>query len=136
LNLRPSGYEAEAQAEARKVARKLSKMADALVGHAQSLDDANAIRVEASKAIRDQLKEMRSLAEGLGVFVPSDEQFTSLGSLAERTSHQLTPFGREFGEFVAPNQRRDHMSYVASWCNAIKKSVGALLGDRQKEDAA
>jgi hypothetical protein len=52
------------------------------VGLARSLDDANVIRVEASLAIRKNLNEMRTLAEGLGVSVPSDEQFTALGARA------------------------------------------------------
>jgi chromosome segregation ATPase len=128
--------QAEAQAEARKVARKLAKMADELVGHAQSLDDANLVRIEASKAIRDQLNEMRELAHELGVFVPSHEQFIAMGSRADLTAHMSTPWAREFGEHVAPNQRRNHMSYVASWCDAIRKSANAVLGDGKKTEAA
>ena len=127
--------QAEAQAEARRVAKRLLKLADGLVQHAQSLDDANAVRIEASKAIGEKLNEMRELAHGLGIFAPSHEQFLSLGSRADLTAHQATPFAREFGEHLAPNQRRSHMSYAASWCDAIKKSANAILGQKETEAA-
>jgi hypothetical protein len=87
--------EAESQALAGEAARELLKKADALLVHAQSLDDANMVRVEASRAITEELNQMRELARGLGVFVPSHEQFLSLGSRAEMTATMLTPFARE-----------------------------------------
>jgi hypothetical protein len=72
--------QAEAQAQARKLARELLKRADAIVEHACVLDNANRIRIEASHAISDELTEMRSLAHGIAAFVPSHEQFTALGT--------------------------------------------------------
>jgi hypothetical protein len=125
--------QAEAQAEARKVARRLLKMADALMSHAQSLDDANAIRVEASNAIHEELTRMRELAHGLGVFVPSHEQFISLASRADMTTTMQTPYAREAGEHLPPGERRDHMSYAAQWRDAIVKGANAILGEQPKE---
>src|SRR5262249_48875493 len=51
--------------QARKVARELLKRANAIVKHAQTLDDANRIRVEALHAVAGELTEMRSLAQGI-----------------------------------------------------------------------
>src|SRR5262249_3766345 len=48
---------AESQTQARKVARELLKRARVIVEHARTLDDANTIRVEASRAIADELTE-------------------------------------------------------------------------------
>jgi hypothetical protein len=121
--------QAEAQAQARKVAKELLTRADAIVALAQSLDDANRVRIDASRAIADTLTEMRSLAHGLGVFVPSHDQFTALGSRAEHTAGMQTPFAREIAEHLPPNYRRDHMSYVAGWRDAIVKSASALVGE-------
>jgi hypothetical protein len=125
---------AEAHAESREVARELIKRAAALVVQAQSLDDANSIRVEASNAIRDELMEMRALAHGLGVFVPSDEQFLALGMRADMTAGMKTPFAREVAEHLPPNQRRDHMSYVSQWRATIAKGCAALLGETEQDN--
>jgi hypothetical protein len=126
---------AEAQVQARETARKLLKMADAVVGYAQSLDDANAIRVEASRALADELMQMRSLAQELGMFVPSHEQLFAMGSRADQTATMQTPWAREIGEHLPPNQRRDHMSYAQSWHVAITKAVAALVGEDKQEAA-
>ena len=127
---------AEAQVQARETARKLLKMADAVVGYAQSLDDANAIRVEASRALADELMQMRSLAQGLGMFVPSHEQLFAMGSRADQTATMQTPWAREVGEHLPPNQRRNHMSYAASWRDAIAKAAAALLDEDKQTEAA
>jgi hypothetical protein len=127
---------AEARKHAGKTAKQLLKMADAIVQHAQSLDDANAIRIEASRAIADGLTEMRSLARGLGVFVPSHEQLFAMASRADQTALMQTPWAREVGEHLPPNQRRDHMSYARSWHVAITKSVAELVGEAKQTEAA
>ena len=88
--------------QARETARELLKRADAIVQLATSLDDANSVRVEASRALRDELTQIRELARGLGVFVPSDEQLFALGSRADQTSTMLTPWAREMGEHLPP----------------------------------
>jgi hypothetical protein len=126
----------EQQAQAREVAAELLKRAALLVQHAQSLDDANAVRVEASCAIAETLTQMRSLADGLGVRVPSHEQYLALGSRADLTATMQTPFAREIGEHLPPNQRRTHVSYLAQWSDQIAKACAAVLGEPQKEKAA
>jgi len=126
---------AEAKKRASKAAKQLLTMADAIVQHAQSLDDANAIRVEASRAIADKLTEMRSLAHGIGLFVPSHEQLFAMASRADQTATMQTPWAREVGEHLPPNQRRNHMSYAQSWHVAITKSVAALVGEDKQEAA-
>jgi hypothetical protein len=132
--------QAESQAQARKIAKEILNRADRLVALAQTVDDANRVRVEALRGIVDELTEMRSLAAGAGVFVPSHDQFTALGSRAEHTAGMQTPFAREIAEHLAPNHRRDHMSYVAGWRDAIAKSAAALVGEdkpkQQAEEAA
>ena len=126
---------AEARKHAGKTAKQLLKMANAIVQHAQSLDDANSVRVEASRAIADGLTEMRSLAQGLGVFVPSHDQFLALGSRADHTAGMQTPFAREVAEHLPPRERRTHSSYAVSWCAAITKAVAALVGEDKQEAA-
>jgi len=127
---------AEAKKNASKAAKQLLTMADAIVQHAQSLDDANAIRVEASRALADELMQMRSLAQGLGMFVPSHEQLFAMGSRADQTATMQTPWAREVGEHLPPNQRRNHMSYAASWRDAIAKAAAALLDEDKQTEAA
>ena len=128
--------QAEAQTQARKVARELLKRARVIVEHARTLDDANAIRVEASRAIADELTEMRSLAHGIGLFVPSHEQLFAMASRADQTATMQTPWAREVGEHLPPNQRRDHMSYAQSWHVAITKAAAALLDEDKQTEAA
>jgi hypothetical protein len=128
--------QASRQAQAREIARELLKRATRLVQLGQTLDDANVVRGEASRAIADELTEMRSLAHGLGVFVPSHEQFLSLGSRADMTATMQTPFAREVGEHLAPRDRRTHMSYVQPWRDAIVKGAAAVMGEGKQEKAA
>jgi hypothetical protein len=125
----------EAQTQARKAARELLKRANAIVKYAQTLDDANAIKVEASRAIADELTEMRALAHGAGLYAPTHEQFLALGSRADQTAHMATPFAREFGEHLAPSQRRTHSSYAAPWRDAIAKAAATILGEDKQEAA-
>jgi hypothetical protein len=131
---------AETQAQARNVAKEILKRADRLVALAQTVDDANRVRVAGLRAIADELTEMRSLAHGISVFVPSHDQLTALGSRAEHTAGMQTPFAREIAEHLPPNHRRDHMSYVAGWRDTIAKSAAALVGEdkpkQQAEEAA
>jgi hypothetical protein len=126
----------EQQAQAREVAAELLKRAARLVRHGQSLDDANAIRVEASRAIAEELTRMRSLAHGIGVHVPSHEQFLAMGSRADLTATMLTPFAREVGEHLPPNERRSHTSYVMPWSDAITKAARAIMGEGKSRKAA
>jgi len=125
----------ESQTQARKVARELLKRARVIVEHARTLDDANTIRVEASRAIADELTEMRSLAHGIGLFVPSHDQFLALGSRADHTAGMQTPFAREVAEHLPPRERRTHSSYAVSWHAAITKAVAALVGEDKQEAA-
>jgi len=125
----------ESQTQARKVARELLKRARVIVEHARTLDDANTIRVEASRAIADELTEMRSLAHGIGLFVPSHDQFLALGSRADHTAGMQTPFAREVAEHLPPRERRTHSSYAVSWRDAITKAVAALVGEDKQEAA-
>jgi flagellar biosynthesis/type III secretory pathway chaperone len=74
---------AEQQAQAREVAKELLARADAVAVHAAELDSANMARIAAARAISEELQKMRALAHGLGVFVPSEQQFLSLGERAE-----------------------------------------------------
>jgi DNA repair exonuclease SbcCD ATPase subunit len=126
--------QAEAQAQGRGVARELLKRAARLVELAQSLDDAAAIRVECSRVISEELQTMRQIAHGLGVFVPSEQQFLSLGERAERTTLMETPFHR-IAERLGPTERRTHMSYAVPWSEAIAKGCAALLGEEETEAA-
>ena len=119
---------AEAAEAERVAATELVKRADRLVALAQTVDDANRVRVEGLRNIADELTEMRSLAAGAGVFVPSHDQFAALGSRAERTAEMLTPFSRELVEYLEPNARRDHISYISQWRDAIVKSAAAFVG--------
>ena len=123
------------QTQARKVARELLKRARVIVEHARTLDDANTIRVEASRAIADELTEMRSLAHGIGLFVPSHDQFLALGSRADHTAGMQTPFAREVAEHLPPRERRTHSSYAVSWHVAITKAAAAILGEDKQEAA-
>jgi hypothetical protein len=127
---------AESKAQAKEVAAELLKRAARLVQHGQSLDDANVIRVEASRAISEELTQMRSLARGLGVHVPSHEQFLSLGSRADLTATMQVPWARDVGEHLPPNERRTHTSYVIPWSDAITKAARAVLGEGKHEKAA
>jgi hypothetical protein len=119
----------EQREQAREVAGELLKRAARLVQHGQSLDDANAVRVEASRAIAEELTRMRSLAHGLHIHVPSHEQFLAMGSRADLTATMLTPFAREVGEHLPPNERRTHTSYVQPWSDAIVKAARAVMGE-------
>jgi hypothetical protein len=120
---------AETQAQAREVVREILKRTDTLVSLAQSLDDANTLRVEASRAIADELMEMRSLAHGVGLHVPSHDQYLAMGARADQTAGMQTPFARDVAEHLPPNQRRTHMSYATQWRDAITKSAAALVGE-------
>ena len=124
------------ETQSRQKSWRASCSADALVQYAQSLDDANTIRVEMSRAIADGLLEMRSLAQEAGLHVPSHDQFLALGSRAEHTAGMLTLFAREIAEHLAPNQRRTHMSYIAQWRDAIAKAAAALAGEGKEQEAA
>ena len=127
----------EASAQGRGVARELLKRSARLVELAQTLDDANRIRVDASCALADELEQARSLAHGVGLYVPSHQQLLAMGSRAERTSMALMPWAREVGEAIAPNERRNHVSYVQHWRDAIAKGCAALMGDaNHKQEAA
>src|SRR5262249_13424756 len=90
--------QAESQTQARKAAREILRRANAIVKYAQTLDDANAVKVEASRAIADELTQMRALAHRAGLYVPSHEQFLALGSRADQPAHMATPFPRAFCE--------------------------------------
>jgi hypothetical protein len=125
----------EEQAQAREVAKELLARAARLVQLGQTLDDANAVRVEASRAIADELTEMRSIAQGLGVHVPSHEQFLALGSRADMTATMQTPFARVIGEHLAPRERRTHQSYAQPWRDQIVKAAAAVMGDTKQEAA-
>jgi hypothetical protein len=125
----------EAKAQAKEVAAELLKRATRLVQHGQSLDDANAIRVEASRAISEELQQMRSLAHGLGVHVPSHEQFLAMGSRADLTATMHVPWARDVGEHLPPNERRTHTSYVMPWSDAITKAARAIMGEGKREAA-
>jgi hypothetical protein len=127
---------AESKAAAREVAAELLKRAARLVQHAQSLDDANTIRVELSCAVREELTQMRTLAHGIGVHIPSHEQYLAMGSRAEQTATMQTPFAREVGEHLPPNERRTHTSYVMPWSDAITKAARAVLGEGKSREAA
>jgi hypothetical protein len=127
---------AEAQAAAREVAGELLKRATRLVQHGQSLDDANTIRVELSCAIREELQQMREIARGINIHVPSHEQFLAMGSRAELTATMQTPFAREIGEHLPPNERRTHTSYVMPWSDAITKAARAIMGEGKSREAA
>jgi hypothetical protein len=126
--------QAEAQAQGRGVARELLKRAAHLVELAQTLDDANRIRGEVSCAIAEELTQMRQIAHGLGVFVPTEQQFLSLGERAERTTLMEMPFHR-IAERLSPNEKRNHSSYAQPWRDQIVKGCAALLGDKQEEAA-
>jgi GNAT superfamily N-acetyltransferase len=126
--------QAEAQAQGRGVARELLKRAASLTALAQTLDDANAVRTEASRAIAEELQTMRQIAHGLGVFVPTEQQFLSLGERAERTTLMEMPFHR-IAERLSPNEKRNHSSYAQPWRDQIVKGCAALLGDKQEEAA-
>jgi hypothetical protein len=65
------------------------------------------------------------------VFVPSEQQFLSLGERAERTTLMEMPFHR-IAERLGPTERRTHMSYAQPWRDAIAKGCAALLGDKQE----
>src|SRR5262249_55941476 len=97
---------AEARKHAGRSARELLKRADGLVQLAQSLDDANTVRVESSNALAEQLTQICALGANLGVFVPSHEQLFSLGSRADTTATMRTPWAREVGDHLPSNQRR------------------------------
>jgi hypothetical protein len=126
----------EQQERAKEVARELLKRAARLVQHGQSLDDANAIRVEASRAISEELQQMRSLAQGLGgVHVPSHEQLLAMGSRADLTATMQMPWAREVGEHLPPNQRRSHLSYVQPWSAAVVNAARAIMGEGKREAA-
>jgi flagellar biosynthesis/type III secretory pathway chaperone len=122
---------AEQQAQAREVAKELLARADAVAVHAAELDSANMTRIAAARAISEELQKMRALAHGLGVFVPSEQQFLSLGERAERTVLMATPWSR-VAERIAPGERRTHSSYAQPWRDQIVKAAGALLGDKQE----
>jgi hypothetical protein len=79
---------------------------------------------------------MRELAHGLGVFVPSSEQFLSLGSRAEMTATMGTPFAREIGEHLQPRERRSHLSYAGPWRDAVAKGCAVILDEQKTEVAA
>jgi hypothetical protein len=128
--------QAEAQAQAREIAKELAARADAIVEHAKALDQANAIRVDQSHAIAEQLELLRALGQRIGVHVPSHQQLLAMGSRAERTSLALTPWAREIGEAIAPNERRNHSSYVTAWRDAIVNAAAAVMGDSKQEKAA
>jgi hypothetical protein len=78
---------------------------------------------------------MRSLAHGIGLFVPSHDQFLALGSRADHTAGMQTPFAREVAEHLPPRERRTHSSYAVSWHAAITKAVAALVGEDKQEAA-
>jgi hypothetical protein len=124
------------QAQAKEVAAELLKRAARLVQHGQSLDDANAIRVEASRAIADELTQMRSLALGLGVPVASHEQLLAMGSRADQTATMQTPWARDVGEHLPPNQRRSHLSYLQPWTAAVVNAARAIMGEGKSREAA
>jgi hypothetical protein len=126
----------ERQAQAREVARELLKRAGALVQYAQTLDDANSIRVEASRALAEELELLRALGQRIGVHAPSHQQLLAMGSRAERTAMVLTPWAREVGEAIAPQEKRTHQSYAEPWRDAIVKAAGALMGEGKREEAA
>jgi hypothetical protein len=127
---------AESKAAAREVAAELLKRAARLVQHAQSLDDANTIRVELSCAVREELTQMRTLAHGIGVHIPSHEQYLAMGSRAEQTAGMRTPFAREISEHLPPHERRTHASYVVPWSDAITKAARAIMGEGKSREAA
>jgi hypothetical protein len=77
---------------------------------------------------------MRQIAHGLGVFVPSEQQFLSLGERAERTTLMDMPFHR-IAERLGPTEKRNHSSYAQPWRDQIVKGCAALLGDKQEEAA-
>jgi hypothetical protein len=96
---------------------------------ARSQYDANTLRVEASRAIADELMEMRSLAHGVGLHIPSHDQYLAMGTRADQTAGMQTPFARDVAEHLPPAQRRTHMSYAQQWYAAITKSARAVLGE-------
>jgi hypothetical protein len=128
---------AETQVHASEVARELMRRANTLAQLAESLDSANVVRIEASNAMAEELRQIRELARGLGVFVPSDAQFSALASRADITAAMQLPFAREVvAEHLQPSQRRTHMSYAASWRDAISQGAAAILRDEKDEAAA
>jgi hypothetical protein len=123
---------AEEQAQAREVAKELLARAHAIVEHARALDDANTVRVAEGAALSEELELLRALGQRIGVHVPNHQQLLAMGSRAERTTMALTPWAREVGEAIAPNERRNHTSYAVPWRDQIVKAAGVLMGDKQE----
>jgi hypothetical protein len=126
----------EAQAAAREIAKELLARADAIVEHARAIDDANTVRVDQSRALAEELELLRALGQRIGVHAPSHQQLLAMGSRAERTAMVLTPWAREVGEAIAPQEKRTHQSYAEPWRDAIVKAAGALMGEGKREEAA
>jgi hypothetical protein len=123
---------AEEQAQAREIAKELLVRADAIATHARELDNANAARIEAARALAEELELLRALGQRIGVHVPNHQQLLAMGSRAERTSMAQTPWAREVGEAIAPHEKRTHSSYAVPWRDQIIKAAAALMGDKQE----
>jgi len=84
------------RSQARDVARELLKRADAIVQHAQRLDEAETIKIEASRAIADEWTRMRELARELRLYLPSRQDFFS----SKDAVLQRDAIAKELGERV------------------------------------
>jgi hypothetical protein len=60
----------------------------------------------------------------------------SMGSRADLTATMRTPWARDVGEHLAPNERRSHLSYVQPWSDAITKAARAIMGEGKRREAA
>jgi hypothetical protein len=119
---------AEARAEAAKVAEEVAEIAGSIREEGAKADKALAQFIAAANNVKKCIVGLQQ--RGLGS--PNSAQLQALGRRAILGALVDSPFAKEF-EHVAPRERQNFAQFTSSWAAAIENAVGAKA---KKEVAA
>jgi hypothetical protein len=125
-----AAQQAEARAQDRINALALREELQAFCTHGMKIDDALAVIVEASAALRESLTKIHSL----GSAFPSHDQLDVLGKACVLTALRQTPWDRHF-DVVPPNQRRNFTGLCMQWHDTIERDLARRLGENEEAAA-
>src|SRR5262249_27289469 len=118
---------AEAEAEAAKVAEELAELAQLMREAGAKADKGLRLLIQGS----NELKRIIAARQELGLGNPSAQQLQSLGRRAILGAIVDSPFACEF-EHISPRERQSFAQFTSSWASAIEHNVGA----KTKKEAA
>jgi len=120
--------DAEAEAEASKVADEVTQVAGIMREQGAVADKALRQFIKASNCIRECIMELQQR----GVNSPNGAQMLALGARAIKRAFVESPFAKEFEHVSSAQAPHSFARFTSSWASAIERNVGK----HNKEDAA